>query len=597
MATPTEFTKVHEPMRLGLFEDVAPFTRDTWQELKHLGVNTLGDINGIEQRLSAQAESDIEALELWLRTTGSLPLRQQLRRSTLAAIDAAIGASRPNRSTWAMLHLLDDPVTLVLQSFQVPLSQIEQALLEWARSDWATQGAAPSVADELERMMGPDKRGPTILVAHQGLRQRYKMKLHELGDQLGISRERVRQLEQRARLALAERVIVLPQVHHAYRILVLAGQPLPLSHWHGMLPKSMRPATKWELRAVHCMHEVTGAMPVTWVLHEGEDWAVAGKVSAKELMQRLTATASRIRSVTNRFAMPPSLKPIPKQNRELANLYFLAHPEWFACSPSGWWVSLPHDDIDGAKDVRYMLSALGPLSVADLRGGLRRVRVAVSKAPHRRMAVPPVEQLAGVLRTAQFKVDRSQMVHLGDRNPGRRIGKRATHLIEAFRKHGKVMTWNDAHRLLGESGGSVESLKQLISRSPLVTRLGRGRYALRGSEVAAAEGHEVDYVRPDALREALVFEGYWTFNQIELCWRVHPHHSHGRYPSGSIAIPTGRYLMKLKGRRWKIWVEEGGWIRGLGGIESRARRAGMSEMVVRIDIRKRTVTAIWTASV
>lgn len=572
--------RFHAPLAmlpLRPLREVAPFSQSTWHEIDRYQLDVLGDLNTLDRRLSEQAEADLTALHQWLSESACLPLRVHLRRSTRTLLAQKVGSSPTGPSARAMLHLLDDSLLFAMQAIRFSPRGIDQIIALWLSHYLAEDDTAKSILTELELHLGTHERGRAILIAHQGFAAPEKMTLERLGQQYGFTRERARQLEGKVVVKLGQANVLPLFALQAYRILIEAGGPLPLSLWRKRLPPGFRPRTPWELRVLRRLHDWTGMMPLTWTEHEGVEWATATNESSVELLARLARVASACREATNRFAMVPSLKPIVATDHQLAKLYLHAHPERYVRAAGGWWVSRPTETHDGAKAVRRILGTLGPLEVNELRGALKRIRVAVSTDPARRMVVPTLARLPAVLRTAGFVVDDAGMVSLGARRPGRVPKRRVLAMIEVFRAEARELSWKELIALVEARGVDHNQVGQLISRSPFVRRTGHGRYVLRGSGLAA--GEDEDYREPDAPAASLTESRRLRDGTIVLAWRIDPDRGYGRHPLGEVRPGNGLYYVTLRHRNWRVLVE-GDWIRGLQRLESRLRKANHRKMRV-----------------
>lgn len=561
---------------LRVFRGVAPFTDTTWTELGSSGDLTLGELNWFERRLMSQTEEDLLALVHWLDEHATLPLRVHIRPRTAKLVDQTIGVSPAGPTGLAMRRMLDDPLVQVLQSQQMPPREIDQLLEYWCKRYRPVDDTSASLLDELERHLWKNPRHRGMLSERYGFRQRAPRTFAEMAEAHGFTPQRGRQLVARAWEPLHALREPLPLLHQAYRLLLEAGEPLPLQEWHRSLPRATSPTHWWELRVVRRMHDWTGMVPVAWVEHEGLEWAAP---SAPDLKARLERIASQCKAATRRFALPPSLAPIAPPDHALAVRYLRAHRTRFARSPGGWWVRRPGDGTDnGARAPRRLLTALGPLAVDELRGGLRRIQIAVDDDPRRRMTLPTVEQLPSVLRTAGFDVDEHGMVGLGTRQPGPEPGTRSAAIIRALRGVDHELTWTEMQQRCAAEGITRNQMSQLAGRSPMLRRLGRGRYTLRGSGIAV--GVEEDWSPPDAPPDALIEDQCRESGTVVLGWRVDPTHAFARHPLNIFRPRDGQYFIVIGTRRWRVWVERP-WIRGLHRLEARLRRLGVRQMRVK----------------
>lgn len=595
MSDPARFPAPLSMLPLRLLSEVAPFTMTTWHEIDRLELTTLGELSSLERRLSAQTEEDLDMLAQWLRESGALPLRVFLPRWLLNLIVQAIGPMPSGPSATALQHLLDDPLVFALQALQLPPSQIRRALRRWAdrfHRNKDVHEEPVSILAELQGQLPPKvARDREVLIAFRGFATRESMTLGELGVEYGVSAGRIGMLAARDQDILTSLPIPSPLLLQAYRILVEAAEPLPLATWHARIPVAFRPRNQWELRVLHRLHEWTSRMPVAWLEHEGVEWVAATGESAASIRRRLAHVIPAIREPLRQFALVPSLEPVAEDDRDLARQYLSAHPDRFIRAPGGWWLSRPDQEHDGAELPRHILGTLGELSVAELRGGLRRMHTALPEDTRGRMRVPSLERMPGVLTAAGFEVTPTGMVRLGSRTPGRAPEPRTGGLLALFRAHPRELAWNEIMGLVEMHGMDRARIGYLLRWSPLIRRTGRGRYVLRGSEIAV--GRDIDLRPPQAPPELLVESREGSAGQIIMAWKLVAGSKYGRYPLGSVRPPEGEYHLTMRGRKWRVQVV-GESIRGLQRLATHLQRAGHKQMRIKIKPGKHEIIPIVT---
>jgi hypothetical protein len=165
---------------------------------------------------------------------------------------------------------------------------------------------------------------------------------------------------------------------------------------------------------------------------------------------------------------------------------WLGQEDWFAIAPT--W---PRNPIIDA--VRRMAAVADRLSIDEIRAGIERatrgrVRLPESVLTALLASTPEVEQLQAGMRNSEAAMnDAADILSASEKALADiLLSQGGTADIGQLRQHWRL------------TGLTMEALFHTLSRSPIVTRIGRGRHSLVGSRSAAvaSPAHQADRVDP-----------------------------------------------------------------------------------------------------
>jgi RNA polymerase nonessential primary-like sigma factor len=151
----------------------------------------------------------VRELNQVLKVRRALEARQADGRSA-SAEDIAAALQRPAAEVAALLHLAEQPASL-----DAPLDRAAgdagEAMVDLVADEQAADPLGQRLGEELQRLVeaGLSELGPRereVLLGRYGLHGREPQTLEDLATQLGLTRERVRQIQQEALLKLKRRM-------------------------------------------------------------------------------------------------------------------------------------------------------------------------------------------------------------------------------------------------------------------------------------------------------------------------------------------------------------------------------------------------------
>lgn len=126
--------------------------------------------------------------------------------------DVAAAVGRPVREVSELLRFAEQPTSLDAPLERHPSENASESLLDSVADDGASDPMSLTLSNEVERLLehGLDElseREREVLAGRYGLRDREPETLEVLAERLGLTRERIRQIQQEALLKLKRRMI------------------------------------------------------------------------------------------------------------------------------------------------------------------------------------------------------------------------------------------------------------------------------------------------------------------------------------------------------------------------------------------------------
>jgi hypothetical protein len=376
-----------------------------------------------------------------------------------------------------LLHGAVRAVVVVLQNAKEAYHAMSSTLepIRVAPDTTSVSGAVPNELDQLLLSAGFRDRQLTALSARLGLTGFGSRTLAEAGATVGLTRERVRQLECRLR-------------DHS------AGSSHPLAAVRGALRRTERivPAPSSSVSAVLARvglvpqgFQVSGLLRIADVLGLEHDLCeldtnVVCKrdlVPAQEML-KLARHVVRRDGVGNVARVAEELSPTVDAAPARRLLSVHAEVNWLDRSHSWFLVTGTRSRAGGL--LGKMLSASCPLTLADVHDGLRRAPNPVLVPRHLVAslcdAFPwPVVDRARKIVTLKVALD-----------------VRSTHsslelaILRIFAEHGSSLTAREMVARGERLGLNSSSVRVYLTRMPAIERLERGLYSLRGNATAVA---------------------------------------------------------------------------------------------------------------
>jgi hypothetical protein len=397
-----------------------------------------------------------------------------------------------------------------------------------------------SLLELLALIIGPSQPRLNAIADRLGWRGSKPTTLQDAGDSVGITRERVRQIEKRVRDRLVNRAVLLPKLDLAITLLE-AATPLSESDAAKLLAErkiSRRPFSPISIIELSNLLGRKTGLAFTEV--KGQTFLVASDESDMGLSRcvqiaRKLAGKAGVASVfqvadetyveENGNSASTEQNPNPEDlvrrvlNGAELGCEFL-NEDWF------WFTDLPEGRNRLANIANRVLSVAAPQTVSSIREGVRRVfRYRALTAPrYSSLTVPPHSVIARFFqRHPDFRIDDDSMVTsikpldfrqlLGD---GERI------LVEVVRS--SALGVLDRKTLVEEClrrGINENTLSVYSSYSPIIEHIGVDLWKLRGVNVDPAAIEAVRQQNHLRRREQRLLDYGWTAEgKLWVAWRL-----------------------------------------------------------------------------
>ena len=396
--------------------------------------------------------------------------------------------------------LLGCDLTLVLSHARVArLSELVAVLRtipreKLAEMSWGTEPAVPALSAELLRSIASAKtldgevealcanlrdRNRDLVLARLRHRSHEWSTFEELGRRNGISRERVRQIVNGHLTRLAALGLRLPIGSRVVREIDLAGGIASTAALverlsvEGVLRDRLSVNPLRELSDAGLVPKISwGSETRVWVGVEGRAaWIETGRL--RDVRGRLRDKArDDIRRVgAVRESALEDLSPFdPGHASTLVAPYGTSLRRVL-----GYLVPEPSPNSSIVRQARKVLAVTTPLSIVELHSGLIR--------NPRLGAVPPREVVEAVLKQhPEFEVAGGRARLRGKPPRAEILSESECALVELLEEHDGVIRFKDMVDGM-ERRGFSQPMASVLTRSPIVTRVARAVYALRGRHV------------------------------------------------------------------------------------------------------------------
>lgn len=406
----------------------------------------------------------------------------------------------------------------------------------------------------------------------------HRLTFRELGNQFGVSDERMRQVGKRAAKSLKEH---------------FAGEPLPGLRAAMLVVRENRAASFREVERLlrergldsspsavddflvvwRAIAPETFPQKILWFAEMGLTYRQ--QTLYKEVLDVARASirqtgAVRIQEVIEALDTPEAL---PEDVRSILSADGIQE-----IAP-GYWSCPISQSVPRAVAMK-MLAVCGPLDLRELRRGLLRHQ------RRRRFPVPTLAVLRSVLKqyTDDFSVRRNDVVHLRN-DAGMKLGSSERTWLKLVETYGPVVHADTIQRAFVEEGHHPETGRKLISGSVLVQEVGRRLFSLPGARITDEDiaGGEGQIIKTNA-RPALTYDdtGAAIFETTAQEYLLY----NGNLSSGPAGVMKGGWRAMVDGIPVGGLVVDEVWVSGL----EEARRALDIQMGDRIQIRFDTWT-------
>jgi Sigma-70, region 4/Bacterial RNA polymerase, alpha chain C terminal domain len=397
-----------------------------------------------------------------------------------------------------------------------------------------------SLLELLALLIGPSQPRLNAIADRLGWRGSKPKTLQEAGDSVGITRQRVSQIENRVRDRLVNRVVLLPKLDLAITLLE-AAVPLSENDAAKLLAErkiSRRPFSPMSIVGLSnllgrkiglALAEVKGQ---TFVVASNDNdmglsrciqvaRKLAGKAGVASVFQ--VADETHVGDNSNSVSTDDGENPEDLVRRVLGGSELgceFLDDDWF------WFTDLPEGRNRLANIANRVLSVATPQSVASIREGVRRVfrYRALTNPRYSSLTVPPQSVMSRFFqRHPDFRIDDDSMVtNIKPLDYRLLLGDGDQILVEVLRS--AALGVLDRKTLVEEClkrGLNGNTLSVYSSYSPIIEHIGVDLWKLRGVNVdpAAVEAvRQQNHLRP---REQRLLDYGWTADgKLWVAWRL-----------------------------------------------------------------------------
>jgi hypothetical protein len=431
-----------------------------------------------------------------------------------------------------------------------------------------------------------ERRKPDLVIRRLGLSSGEIEKLQDIGDDVGISRERVRQIVDRFETNTEGISPPLPFARALVQSLEEFSHPVTLKRWWNSLPLLLRPPSVGTLGYLIRLKELGWLRGFSVHRFGNEYLACAGEGRESEVETWGSRILARGRQLKAIGAVQSSvLAGVIGSTRDEAEVLLGLIGDW-ALVVDDWFVLRSNLDSVLRRRATQMLSICGALKVEDIRRGLARDRRLWRRCG---MRCPPTTVLAAILDAH----DVERLIDLPEGERRAAVGGAENALVGVLRTVGTPMTSHEVRTELGKLGYSTASAGVLMSYSSLIRRAAPGVYVLRGSEHPA---HNVRDARKRAGREdavgvRMVKVTTSTSNSVAVHYIIRAANPQfiEIVPIRPGTVPRGSYRIDSTGETAREARVRQSYVTGvLGAVRSMAR-AGASRFILEFDLLHRSL--------
>lgn len=355
--------------------------------------------------------------------------------------------------------------------------------------DLATLSLEGLLGDVLERTARVEDERKTALMARLGWNGLKPVTLREAGEKIGLSRERIRQIEKRLKQGIHRNHWVMPALTRAIRLLnsnvpLSVMQASDLLNEKGVSNRSFHPEgvlSAAELFRLSCPVRVVEVFDQRLVLNE-EEIATAKRVlkAAKKL--------TRASGATSLFALEENLSGGRIDRQEIAGI-LCAHGDVRFVDES-WFFVTSERSATFETASRKMLAVNSPLHISTLREGLRRVyRFRSSSHSEGDLQVPPRRVLLELYdRYEAFQREGSHVHSTEPLDPRKELSEAEIAMIDVFRSQERsILDRASFLRECVERGVNRNTANVYSSFSPIIKHVGIDLWSIRGEELDPAQ--------------------------------------------------------------------------------------------------------------
>lgn len=532
------------------------------------------------------------------------------RRRPSPAVAAAAG--RLKRKSWADDVTADDPRLGTALAALAPAASSARTAAELLVERVYTPGEARRTVGAVNRFLAEadglqrspletelkqtvvalmkDERATKAVLARTGLGGQDPVTLEAAGQPIGVTRERVRQLERKLRDGIGSRAgIWTPTLE---RTLKRAGELLPISpaDLGARLVDQGLVSGPFSIPSLMAAAELFGhEVPFSYQPHvktltRAGEWAPSSAIhtAAHRLVEHWGATTLadvEARVEEDGGDVDPAVLLLMVESIE--------DFRWLDRERGWFWIRGGRNRL--LNHVEKIVAVAGSIGIGELRAGVGR---------HHRMKGfrPPRHVLAALcVDTGRYQREGDLIVGGKDLPDWRTVlGDNERELVDILFEHGPLMRREDLEQVaVRERGVKRTSFYVYLTYSPVLERYAPGVYGLRGASVGAAE---VDALVPPRVRQQVLQDHGWTADrQVWAAFRISPAGEATGIlgtPAALLKVAQGRFELATEDDRpvGTLVVEQNMW-----GLSPFFRRWGVEAgdyVVIRIDLATRGATVV-----
>lgn len=417
--------------------------------------------------------------------------------------------------------------------------------------------------------------------------------LSEAGESVGLTRERVRQLEKRLLDVIGASKTWTPVLDKVLKVMTDAAPLTAAAAEQLLLEKGL-------VRGSFAVESILGAARLCGREPKVEYDREAGVVfrSGSGVSPRLVASEAR-RLTTHWGAATVDALAAELADRGTGDvdvtllrllLGTVPNLQWLDDEEEWFWVKGTSRNRL-LNQVEKIMSVAGSIGIGELREGVGRFHRMGGFRPPREVLARLCEQ-SGLYRRDGDSIAEGPGLRAWDEVLGHTVEGR---IAETLFEHGPVMRRDDLeHSVVAEKGVNRSSFYVYLGYSPIIARYAPGVYGLRGAQITAGEVNAL--IPPRVRQQRLVDHGWTSGGRVWIGYKM----SAAAVQAGVLSVPAaledfvrGSYLLSSDDDRpIGTLVVKGNHMWGVGPFY---RRWGVEEgdhVVVTIDINERRATVL-----
>jgi hypothetical protein len=432
-------------------------------------------------------------------------------------------------------RVISDPTAAAseISSLLISLSKI-QGLVERMKSQFLED----SLVELLSSVIGPLQPRLAVIADRLGWRGNKPKTLQECGEALGITRERVRQIERRFKEELPNHPVLLTKLDLGISLLeeaspIREAQAAQLLAERGVSRRPFSPVSLLEAaellgrRTSLFISDVKGQ---PFVVSADKDIplskliVVARKLAGQAGIASVFQVVDKLTEVKEINKLPDAT-PVTVTEDDVRNVLgthmgceFLDQ-DWF------WFTDIPEGRNRLTNIARRILSVASPQLVSSIREGVRRVfrYRAISTPRYRSLIVPPHSAMANFFkRHPEFRIEDDSVTTLQPDDFRKLLGEGDQIMVDVIR--GSSAGVLDRKTLIDACiarGINENTLSVYTSYSPILEHIGLDLWKLRGVQVDPATIEAVRLQNQLRPRETRLLEYGWTKDgKLWVAWRL-----------------------------------------------------------------------------